>query len=152
MDSGPPIRCVSAAVFHRLVVGSLNEHWLPKGCLGGRLSTAKIGSTHGACLAGTIGQRRRAGGSSTAGLSDPSLASPEYSGQAGRRQLIDRHCEPTGRREAPPDDKLREAIQLCETIKEARLLRRTLLAMTLRDDIKRHTFALSPRDAPEVCS
>jgi hypothetical protein len=23
-----------------------------------------------------------------------------------------RHCEPTGRREAPPDDRLREAIQL----------------------------------------
>ncbi len=25
--------------------------------------------------------------------------------------MIDRHCEPTGRREAPPDDRLREAIQ-----------------------------------------
>jgi hypothetical protein len=24
-----------------------------------------------------------------------------------------RHCEPTGRREAPPDDKLSEAIQCC---------------------------------------
>jgi hypothetical protein len=28
-------------------------------------------------------------------------------------QLEDHHCEPTGRREAPPDDRLREAIQLC---------------------------------------
>src|ERR1700686_2171271 len=25
---------------------------------------------------------------------------------------LSRHCEPTGRREAPPDDRLREAIQL----------------------------------------
>jgi hypothetical protein len=27
------------------------------------------------------------------------------------RELRYRHCEPTGRREAPPDDKLSEAIQ-----------------------------------------
>jgi hypothetical protein len=28
----------------------------------------------------------------------------------GSRNCIHRHCEPTGRREAPPDDRLREAI------------------------------------------
>jgi hypothetical protein len=33
-----------------------------------------------------------------------------------------RHCEPTGRRKAPPDDRLREAIQLREN--KAGLLRR----------------------------
>jgi hypothetical protein len=27
-------------------------------------------------------------------------------------KCFDRHCEPTGRREAPPDDRLREAIHL----------------------------------------
>jgi hypothetical protein len=31
-------------------------------------------------------------------------------GSAMQRQ-IPRHCEPTGRRKAPPDDRLREAIQ-----------------------------------------
>ena len=44
---------------------------------------------------------------------------------------VPRHCEPTGRREAPPDDRLREAIQ---TGREARkdwiASELTLLAMT----------------------
>src|SRR5258708_30926871 len=38
---------------------------------------------------------------------------------------LGRHCEPTGRREAPPDDRLREAIQLSSRkLKKAGLLRR----------------------------
>src|SRR5882672_10199499 len=31
--------------------------------------------------------------------------------RAARATFLRRHCEPTGRREAPPDDRLREAIQ-----------------------------------------
>ena len=38
--------------------------------------------------------------------------------------LIRRHCGPTGRRKAPPDDKLREAIQLSCNNKKGGLLRR----------------------------
>jgi hypothetical protein len=32
-----------------------------------------------------------------------------------RAHVYPRHCEPPGRREAPPDDRLREAIQLCRS-------------------------------------
>jgi hypothetical protein len=39
------------------------------------------------------------------------------------KQPWSRHCEPTGRRKAPPDDRLREAIH-CRTKKEDGLLRR----------------------------
>src|SRR6195256_2973757 len=42
---------------------------------------------------------------------------------AGER-VLRRHCEPTGRREAPPDDRLREAIQLSRNRQKAGLLRR----------------------------
>src|SRR5260221_8671158 len=39
-------------------------------------------------------------------------------------RLYPRHCEPTGRREAPPDDRLREAIHTSHTARKAGLLRR----------------------------
>ena len=35
-------------------------------------------------------------------------------GSTGWEPDFIRHCEPTGRRKAPPDDRLREAIHSCE--------------------------------------
>jgi len=43
---------------------------------------------------------------------------------------LSRHCEPTGRREAPPDDKLREAIQLAAQRTKLDCFVASLLAMT----------------------
>jgi len=43
--------------------------------------------------------------------------------------VISRHCEPTGRREVPPDDRLREAIQ--SHAKRLDCFVATLLAMTV---------------------
>jgi len=43
----------------------------------------------------------------------------------------DRHCEPTGRRKAPPDDRLREAIHAATPRKDG-LLRR----FAFRNDVK----------------
>jgi hypothetical protein len=52
-----------------------------------------------------------------------------------------RHCEPTGRREAPPDDRLREAIQLWRREKESWIASsQGLLAMTWRG----HGFSFQP--------
>jgi hypothetical protein len=43
--------------------------------------------------------------------------------QTATTNVSDRHCEPTGRRKAPPDDRLREAIHFAEQRKNG-LLRR----------------------------
>src|SRR5258707_3561809 len=48
-----------------------------------------------------------------------------------------RHCEPTGRRKAPPDDKLREAIHLSEV--QNGLLRRC----APRNDDRKYPYACS---------
>jgi hypothetical protein len=45
-----------------------------------------------------------------------------------------RHCEPTGRREAPPDDKLREAIQLYRSKASWIASSQALLAMTNKNN------------------
>src|SRR5258708_26951075 len=55
-------------------------------------------------------------------------------GSRSSRRTIDRHCEPTGRREAPPDDKLREAIHPSATRKNG-LLRR----FAPRNDVRNET-------------
>jgi hypothetical protein len=55
-----------------------------------------------------------------------------------------RHCEPTGRREAPPDDRLREAIHSF-FVPGHGLLR------CARND-GGYSFAISRRIAPEVCN
>jgi len=66
--------------------------------------------------------------------------------QTATPKCLSRHCEPTGRREAPPDDRLREAIH--RAARKNGLLRRS----APRNDGKyRYTFAISRRDTPEVC-
>jgi hypothetical protein len=62
----------------------------------------------------------------------------DKTGENDRSQLhrnssggLRRHCEPTGRRKAPPDDRLREAIQLCRRETESWIASSlALLAMT----------------------
>jgi hypothetical protein len=61
-----------------------------------------------------------------------------------------RHCEPTGRREAPPDDRLREAIQLAAQRKKkldcfvARAPLRKRFAFVAGNDDEKRVY---PRDA-----
>jgi hypothetical protein len=55
-----------------------------------------------------------------------------------------RHCEPTGRREAPPDDRLREAIH------SFLVPRHGLLRFSRNDG--GDSFAISRRNPPEVCN
>ena len=60
----------------------------------------------------------------------------------------DRHCEPTGRREAPPDDRLREAIHLARVKKEWIASSQALLATTWLEMCLRNLAArLRPRFA-----
>ena len=83
-----------------------------------------------------------------------------FNAQLGRiapregESMSGRHCEPTGRREALPDDRLREAIHFTVRRKNG-LLRRFapwrkrfafVAAMTTR-----YAFAFSRRDAPGLC-
>ena len=78
-----------------------------------------------------------------------------------------RHCEPTGRREAPPDDRLREAIQnpgrhcerseaIHQAAKKEWIASRSLSSgahsrdpLARNDGNSRRTYTFSPRHAPE---
>src|SRR6266850_4572185 len=61
-------------------------------------------------------------------------------------QMAPRHCEPTGRRKAPPDDRLREAIHLAAQRKNG-LLRRGVYhrARRRRDPLASRNDAEKPQ-------